>query len=93
VQATQQDNGGLGTVLGDGLRCVNGSIIRLGVKSNALGASQYPLAGDPPISVRGQIPVAGATRYYQVWYRNPAPTFCTGAMHNLTNGYAVTWSP
>ena len=93
VQATQQDNAGLGTLLGDGLRCVNGSVIRLGVKTNALGASKYPLAGDPPISVRGQIPLAGATRYYQVWYRNPVPTFCTGAMFNLTNGYAVTWAP
>ncbi len=93
VQATQQDSGGFGTVLGDGLRCVNGSIIRLGVKANALGVSQYPALGDPPISLRGQIPAAGATRYYQVWYRNHVPTFCTGSMYNLTNGYAATWIP
>jgi len=93
VQATQQDNGGMGSVLGDGLRCVNGSIVRLGTKLNALGASQYPLAGELPISVRGQVPAAGGTRYYQIWYRNPDPLFCTGAMYNLSNGYALTWTP
>lgn len=93
VQATQQDNGGMGSVLGDGLRCVNGSIVRLGTKLNALGASQYPQAGELPISVRGQVPAAGGTRYYQIWYRNPDPLFCTGAMYNLSNGYALTWTP
>jgi hypothetical protein len=93
VQATQQDSGGLGSVLGDGLRCISGSVIRLGVKANALGSSQYPALGEQPISLRGQIPAAGGTRYYQCWYRNPDPAFCTGAMYNLTNGYAATWTP
>ena len=93
VQGTQQDNGGLGTVLGNGLRCVNGALVRLGTKLNASGASQYPLPGDLPVSVRGQVPAAGGTRYYQVWYRNPDPLYCTGALYGLSNGYAVTWIP
>jgi len=93
VQGTQKDTGGLGTQLGDGLRCITGGMIRLGAVRNAAGGSQYPSAGFPPISLRGQIPVAGGTRYYQVWYRTPNPAFCTGARYNLTNGYAQTWTP
>jgi hypothetical protein len=93
VQSLQQDNGGLGTMLGDGVRCINGSIIRLGVQANALGGSQYPALGNQPLSLRGQVPAIGGTRYYQCWYRNPEPTYCTGSMYNLTNGYALTWTP
>ena len=35
---------------------------------------------------------ATGERYYQVWYRNPAP-FCTGATFNQTNGWRVRWGP
>jgi hypothetical protein len=41
--------------------------------------------------VRGAVP-AGATRTYQVWYRNAA-AFCTSDTFNLTNGLVVTWAP
>jgi len=93
-QALTQVNNGNGSVLGDGLRCATGSPVRLGYKINsALGESGYggPL-GDIPISVRGAIPPVGATRQYQLYYRNPAP-FCTSATYNLTNGLEVVWSP
>ena len=76
-------------VFGDGLRCAGGSVLRLGTKSNTSGASQYPGAGDPPVSVRGLVP-AGATRHYQVWYRNAA-VFCTSATFNLSNGLTLSW--
>jgi hypothetical protein len=79
-------------VLGDGLLCANGTIIRLGTKSNGpTGSSFYPGAGDPAISVKGQVHV-GNTRYYQVYYRDPA-SFCTSDTFNLTNGVQVTWAP
>jgi hypothetical protein len=93
-QGTLQANNGAGVVLGDGLRCVAGTVIRLGVKHNTTGGSSGyggPL-GDVPISVRGMIPPTGATREYQVYYRNPA-NFCTSATFNLTNGLEVTWVP
>jgi hypothetical protein len=80
-------------VFGDGLRCTLGNIIRLGIKFNSpLGTSQYPAAGDFPVSVRGLVPAAGATRFYQCWYRNAA-NFCTPATFNLTNGVAIIWTP
>lgn len=88
-QGTSQQAGGAGGVFGDGLRCAAGFVIRLGTKRNAAGLSQYPLAGDPAISVRGLVASPGA-RTYQVWYRNAA-AFCTASTFNLTNGLSVTW--
>ncbi len=90
-QGTTQQNGGLGSAFGDGLRCAGGSVIRLGTKINAGGASQYPLGGDPVISVRGANS-AGNVRTYQIWYRNAA-AFCTPDTFNLSNGVQATWQP
>jgi hypothetical protein len=92
-QGTVQQSGGLGAPFGDGLRCVAGSVIRLGTKTNASGASQYPALGDLSISVKGLIPAGGATRHYQCWYRNAA-LFCVAtATFNLTNGITIPWGP
>jgi hypothetical protein len=89
-QGTSQAGGGAGTLFGDGLRCAGGTTIRLGTQANAGGASQYPEAGDPSISVRGANSV-GATRTYQVWYRNAA-SFCTVDAFNQSNGWQVAWT-
>jgi len=90
-QGTTTLNGGSGVAFGDGLRCAGGSVIRLGTKNNTSGASQYPAAGDPTVSVRG-LCSAGDFRVYQVWYRNAA-AFCTASTFNLTNGVSLTWTP
>ncbi|MBL8862132.1 MAG: hypothetical protein JNK02_08975 [Planctomycetes bacterium] len=90
-QGTTTAGGGPGVVFGDGLRCVGGSVIRLGTKSNVAGLSRYPAPGDQPVSVRGQN-AAGNVRYYQVWYRNAA-AFCTPDTFNLSNGVELTWAP
>jgi hypothetical protein len=90
-QGTSQQSGGLGAAFGDGLRCAGGTVIRLGTKANAGGASQYPAAGDTGISVRGAN-VAGNVRTYQCWYRNAA-AFCQPETFNLTNGWQATWTP
>jgi hypothetical protein len=90
-QGTSRLNGGLGTAFGDGLRCVSGTILRLGTKLNAGGSSSYPASGDVPISIQGANQV-GARRTYQVWYRNAA-AFCSPATFNLTNGLALQWLP
>jgi FG-GAP-like repeat len=90
-QAVSTLNGGAGSSFGDGLRCAGGTTIRLGTKSNASGASQYPNVGDASVSVQGAV-AAGATRYYQILYRNNA-SFCTSATFNMSNGLRLTWSP
>lgn len=93
-QGTQWQNGGLGNQLGDGLACVGGTAIRLAVKSAIGGASTFPdpNVGDPLLSIRGQIPAIGGTRYYQVWYRNNA-VFCAPETFNLSNAVSVVWVP
>jgi hypothetical protein len=85
--------GGVGGLpFGDGLRCVYGTIIRLGVKGSSNGASMFGagVPGDPLISVRGAIPPWGGTRYYQVWYRDVLP-FCTPAGFNTSNALTIVW--
>jgi hypothetical protein len=89
-QGTSQQSAGAGSVFGDGLRCASGTVIRLGTKLNAAGASQYPEAGDSSISVHGAIGAPG-TRTYQIWYRNAA-AFCASETFNLSNGLEVTWA-
>lgn len=78
-------------VYGDGLRCVGGSVVRLGTKTNASGTSQYPAPGDLPLSVRGGITQPGV-EYYQVVYRDGG-NFCTSSAFNATSGMAVLWTP
>ncbi|MBI5363358.1 MAG: VCBS repeat-containing protein [Planctomycetes bacterium] len=80
------------TIIDDGLGCVGGPIVRLGSKP-AAGTSFYPQPGDPRISIRGALPAAGGTFYYQSFYRNAAAAFCPPATSNRTNGVAVTWVP
>ncbi len=89
-QGTAMTVGGAGQVFGDGLRCASGTIVRLGLKQNVGGASQFPEAGNPSVSIKG-LCHTGDTRFYQVWYRN-AGAFCTPSTFNLTNGLQVTWS-
>ena len=94
-QGTTQLNGGLGVVFGDGLRCVGGTVIRLGIVAGVSNASTYPSGATPPnnipISQKGLI-AAGDVRNYQLWYRDSA-AFCTASVFNLTNAVNVTWAP
>jgi hypothetical protein len=89
-QGTTQVNGGMGNVFGDGLRCAGGTTVRLKPVTNVGGSSQFPGAGDPSVSVKGNVTSPG-TRTYQLWYRNADPAFCTASTFNLTNGVLVTW--
>jgi hypothetical protein len=81
------------TIIDDGIGCVGGPIIRLGTKAVAAAASSFPQAGDLSISVRGAIPPAGGTRYYQCFYRNAVAVFCPPATSNRTNGVRAVWAP
>ncbi|MBI5363176.1 MAG: hypothetical protein HZA53_08355 [Planctomycetes bacterium] len=78
---------------GDGLICVGGTIIRIATRAANGGVATYPQTGhDIDLSVRGAIPAAGGTRYYQGWYRNAA-SFCTPATYNYTNAIRLIWAP
>jgi hypothetical protein len=88
-QGTAQAGGGAGIVFSDGLLCISGSIIRLGVVINVAGASTFP-SGGPGLATLGLVSGPGAVRNYQVWYRDAA-AFCTPATNNLSSAVSVTW--
>jgi hypothetical protein len=87
-QGTTQVAGGQGSLLGDGLLCTAGPIVRLEVVfADAQGSA------DSSTSIaNGGGAVAGDTRYYQWWYRDPSGSPC-GAGFNLSNGLEIVWAP
>jgi len=89
-QGTQLPTGGA-QVLGDGLRCAAGTVIRLGTTTSSAGLAEWPSAGDPPLGQTGLIPAIGGARIYQVWYRNADAAFCTASTFNLSNSIVVQW--
>lgn len=91
-QGNAQVNGGTGSLNGDGLICVGTGTKRLATKTSSGGVSSYPTGADLPISVKGAC-LAGQTKYYQVWYRDPSMLFCPPATYNFSNAVAVLWAP
>ena len=87
-----EGNSAVSAPFGSGVKCVGGGITRLGLKIASSGSASYPQAGDPSIAVKGLVPALGATRYYQVWYRDPANS-CANATFNVTNALKITWLP
>jgi Tol biopolymer transport system component len=83
---------------GDGLRCIGGNLKRLYTKNASGGAMNAPVLGDPSVSARSTalgdpIPL-GASRLYQVYYRDPSTTFCPeplGYTFNVSNAVFVAW--
>jgi hypothetical protein len=88
-QGTARENSGSGTLFGDGLRCVGGTVHRLGTTQAPGGMATWPLAGAPSLSIAGSAQ-SGELLHYQVWYRNAA-LFCTPETFNLSQGLSVAW--
>jgi len=86
-----QGTAGAQAPFGDGILCVGGAIIRLGLEANVAGASQYPTGPDQPVSVKGMTS-AGVGYRYQAWYRD-AIVYCTPSTFNLSNGVLAYWAP
>jgi hypothetical protein len=74
--------------------CATGTVKRLAARSAVNGVAGIGAgnAGDPPLSVLGNVPMIGGVLYYQAWYRNNTP-FCASATSNTSNGVKVTWTP
>lgn len=89
-QGTETVAGGLGLAFGDGVRCVGGTIVRIGIQPSPAGTSQVPPTGSISISQAGQVLTPGE-RFYQLWYRDSA-NYCTAAAYNLTNALRIVWS-
>jgi hypothetical protein len=85
---------------GDGLRCAGGNMKRLYVKSASGGVVTAPQGADLSVSARSAAlgdPLApGSFRSYQVYHRDPNPSFCpdpTGGTFNVSNALRVVWGP
>ena len=82
-------NSGNGSPFGDGLRCVGGSVIRLGTKTpNAQGESSW----GPALDDNGAFQ-PGTLWRFQVWYRDPTAGSPCGFRYNLSNGYELLFTP
>ena len=84
---------------GDGLRCTGGQLKRLYTHNASGGVVSAPQAGEPSVSARsaalGDVIVAGTTRYYQTYYRDPQLAFCAsppGNSWNVSSGLAIVWN-
>jgi hypothetical protein len=83
---------------GDGLRCIAGTLKRLYVRNASSGVVVAPLSGELSVSAQsaalGSPITVGTSRYYQVAYRDPSPTFCvapTGGTLNISNAIRIDW--
>ena len=82
LRGTMRENGGAGSVLGDGLLCVEAPVVRI----------RSGLAQDGKIALPFSHG-AGQGRFdYQLWFRNTPAAFCDPmAAFNLSNGLELTW--
>lgn len=80
-------NSGAGASFGDGLRCVGGGVIRLGIETIDAGGEAEWGPGLLASTPGGAGWSSGDARYFQVWYRDPsggpAPNGC-GTGFNLS---------
>lgn len=79
---------------GDGLICAGSGLVALNVPPRRIASDGTLIfgscAGDPPISTLGNVvPGSGVTRFYQLWYRDPAGS--CGSSFNLSNGVEIVW--
>jgi hypothetical protein len=81
-----------GTVFGDGVTCVGGTLVRFSASVLTAGSATYPTGAQPLISVRGGTPPgSGIQAWYGAYYRNAAAAFCPPATFNTTNSYTILW--
>jgi hypothetical protein len=83
---------------GDGLRCTGGLLKRLYTHNAIGGVVSAPQAGELSVSARsaalGDTIAAGATRYYQTYYRDPVLGYCAnppGNSWNVSSGLSILW--
>jgi subtilase family serine protease len=87
---------GGGVLYGDGVRCIGGPFKRLYSRNAVAGTFTAPSGSDPSITARsaalGDVIPPGATRYYQVAYRDPVSGFCPSGTFNVSSGWIVIWN-
>ncbi|MFN0242109.1 MAG: hypothetical protein ACKVWV_04385 [Planctomycetota bacterium] len=88
----------IGIANGDGLRCVDGALIRFGghnagTNGAASGLWTYPNTAQTTAIATLTSQPAGQDAWYQLFYRNAAASFCSAGTTNWTNGVRLSWPP
>lgn len=89
-----------GTTFGQGILCISGNLLRLYVEHAVSGTITAPSGAEPSVSARsaalGDVLSVGATRFHQVYYRDPIvhrPCDRSSATFNTSQGQWITWYP
>jgi hypothetical protein len=85
-----------GVALGDGVRCVDGALVRFGAhyagtNGAPVGQWTYPNTVQTLPVTQATLQVPGQTAHYQLYYRNAAAGFCSPGTTNLTNAFSIDW--
>jgi hypothetical protein len=85
-----------GIAFGDGVRCVDGALVRFGehlagTNGSPTGEWTYPNAVQTAQVSVATSQLVGTTAYYQLVYRNANTGFCSPATFNASNGFRVAW--
>ncbi|MFN0244311.1 MAG: hypothetical protein ACKVWV_15595, partial [Planctomycetota bacterium] len=85
-----------GVANGDGVRCVDGAMIRFGAHhagtmSAPVGSWTYPNSAQTTAVGIATAQAPAQTAYYQLVYRNAVAGFCSAGTINWTNAVEVAW--
>jgi hypothetical protein len=89
-----------GVKFGQGVRCLNATLKRLYVHPAVAGVARFPQGADPNVHTRsaalGDVIVAGTTRHYMCYYRDPTVLGGCAALvdtWNASQSQSVAWIP
>jgi hypothetical protein len=85
-----------GVAVGDGVRCAGGAIVRFGghyagTNGAPFGSWTYPNTAQTRPVTLATAQGSNQHAYYQLYYRNAAPNFCSAATANLSSGIDIFW--
>lgn len=85
-----------GVANGDGVRCVDGQLLRFGghnagTNGAPLGTWVYPNSVNTIPVTSATLQPPGQAAYYQLFYRNLAASFCSSATTNMSNEMQLNW--
>ncbi|MFN0243343.1 MAG: plastocyanin/azurin family copper-binding protein [Planctomycetota bacterium] len=94
VKGNGQDTNGIAAA--DGVRCVNGQLIRFGghnagTNGAPTGSWTYPNSAQTISVSSATLQSLGQDAFYQLYYRNAEAFFCTTGTTNFSNAIRLSW--
>ncbi|MFN0244469.1 MAG: plastocyanin/azurin family copper-binding protein [Planctomycetota bacterium] len=94
VKGNAQDLNGITN--GDGVRCVAGALVRFGAHNAGTNGAPsgfwtYPNTVQTIAVSSATLQSPGQNAWYQFFYRNTTPSFCSAGTTNWSSGYNLIW--